>query len=578
MPRLATVVSAITVLFVIVNLIPSSHHNTKTFEPYFHVDLWEGDEILPATTTTTTTNAVTNLTFGRIPLDVAGWNISQNSHPGDPIWTTNETTLDSTHSPSSTESNTWLRPQNSTQQSLRATSIDYKASDISAIPITTTNLSRFLQETRERLLQSASTKAWSNISTYAFGPKRMRSGYRNQIMSLTTLMMKANLEGHQQFLLDSLQHKDTYGTNEFVPFEVYFDVEHWNSFYNATQYGTHGGNTSDPGRHPISLPRLVYYDPKIHSQWDGASNGYVEAVLNGTIQEPTHPYGFLQPSTRLQMTYQRYATGKTKFVQRYDRHENHSTVNIFEQSIRNPAEILMLQGALRPNPTLQRILESLLRKMKQQANQHSPTPPNDWSYMTLHARVEPDMQRHPMCKEKKILRLDQIIRMMEDKFTSPPVSIVFMPINRQYLEKEGILPEESSNATNRNDSSINWVAVDNLRELNRITTEGLWNGTVPVVEFGANALKGTVYEHRPSTAGAILNFFLTLQPECSIFVGTEVSSFSHDVLASRFYRGYTSSRDEETPITAQYQNFKYLPEGLLDWISPGMVDSPGFLC
>ena len=177
------------------------------------------------------------------------------------------------------------------------------------------------------------------------------------------------------------------------------------------------------------------------------------------------------------------------------------------------------------------------------------------------------MQRHPACRDKKVLHLAKIVQMLESKFPHPPVSMVFMPINRQYLEKEGVPPETFDNSTKDN---INWIAVENLRELNRITRDGLWNGTVPVVEFGANALKGTVYEHRPSTAGAILNFFLTLQPQCSIFVGTEVSSFSHDVLSSRFYRGYHGKEP--------YQNYKYLPEGLMDWIGPEMVDSPGFLC
>ncbi|KAG7374155.1 hypothetical protein IV203_013250 [Nitzschia inconspicua] len=409
-------------------------------------------------------------------------------------------------------------------------------------PVTTTNLSEFLIETRQRLMESSTTTAWSNVSTYAFGPRHLISGYRNQIMALATLMMKANQEGHQQFLLDSLQHKDTYGTNQFVPFEVYFDVDHWNTYYNATEYAIHEPNSTSPSPHPVSLPRLVYYDPKIHHQWDRTTNGYIEAVWNGTIREPTNPYGFLHPSTRLQMTYQRYARGKTKFVQTHGKDIQRPAV--FGRSTRNPAEILMLQGALRPNPTLQLKLESLLLQMKERTNQLNNTPTSNnsnWSYMTLHARVEPDMQRHPVCKDKKVLRLDEIIRMIEAKFPEPPVSTVFMPINRQYLEKEGTMPD-GSNIINRNDSTVNWIAVDNLRELNRISKDGLWNGTVPVVEFGANALKGTVYEHRPSTAGAILNFFLTLQPECRIFVGTEVSSFSHDVLASRFYRGYTSQK------------------------------------
>ena len=58
---------------------------------------------------------------------------------------------------------------------------------------------------------------------------------------------------------------------------------------------------------------------------------------------------------------------------------------------------------------------------------------------------------------------------------------------------------------------------------------GMRSGKVPVIEFGSEALVGTVYKHRPSTSGAILNYFLGLDGH--VFVGTEVSSFLHDLLA-----------------------------------------------
>jgi hypothetical protein len=586
MPRLATVVFAATILIVAFNLIPSGRYTT----------ILQRNSILYEETQEAVSTTIGNATDGGAstllkPLVVA--NGTQKVHTDgfrmSNITITSASPLSRPPTSNTTKTQSQTKFSNGTGHSPKTLTNTFNApSTHQSAPIFTTNLSEFLKETRRQLVESSSTKAWSNVSTYAFGPTHLISGYRNQIMSLAMLMMKANQEGHQQFLLDSLQHKDTYGTNQFVPFEVYFDVQHWNSYYNATEYRIHGANANEAGRHPTSLPRLVYHEPRIHYQWDTTTNRYIDAVSNGTV-EPTHPYGYMNPSTRLQMTYQRYAKGKTKFIQQHSPKNNKSPErNIFERSTRNPAEILMLQGALRPNPTLQSILESLLEQMKQKANQNTSqrgtsdkNNNNDWSYMTLHARVEPDMQRHPVCPGKKVRELDKIIRWIEAKFPEPPVSIVFMPINRQYLEKEGTLPIENQ-TTNRNGSSINWIAVENLRELNRITQQGLWNGTVPVVEFGANALKGTVYEHRPSTAGAILNFFLTLQPQCSVFVGTEVSSFSHDVLASRFYRGYVTSNgaagNGKDTSKRQYRNYKYLPEGLVDWITPDMVDSPGFLC
>jgi hypothetical protein len=46
---------------------------------------------------------------------------------------------------------------------------------------------------------------------------------------------------------------------------------------------------------------------------------------------------------------------------------------------------------------------------------------------------------------------------------------------------------------------------------------------------------GTKFEQRRSTTGSLLNFFIGVNAK--IFIGTKVSSFSHDLLATRFYRG-----------------------------------------
>ena len=214
---------------------------------------------------------------------------------------------------------------------------------------------------------------------------------------------------------------------------------------------------------------------------------------------------------------------------------------------RNPAEILMLQGALRPHKALQAIVDRSKEHLRERASQAAgekrvnSSSSSPLRYMTLHARIEPDMQIHPICKEKKVLHLQKIVDMIESKWSEPPVDVVFLPINRQYVEREGTLPENYKNESNSDgDEAINWIAVDNLRVLNRLTNHnatdkgtangGMWNGRVPVVEFGSEALRGTIYEQRPSISGAILNYFLGL--DADIFIGTEVSSFSHDVRTS----------------------------------------------
>ena len=79
-------------------------------------------------------------------------------------------------------------------------------------------------------------------------------------MAFSILVLHAKKQGHGQFLLRSLGQKDTYGTNRFIPFAKLWDVAHWNSHYPA-------------------LPRLVDYDPILHSQF----NLYNRAPSEGRV-------------------------------------------------------------------------------------------------------------------------------------------------------------------------------------------------------------------------------------------------------------------------------------------------------
>lgn len=409
----------------------------------------------------------------------------------------------------------------------------------------------------------------NNITTFSFACSSCGgfiAGFRNQIMGLATLVMLANYGGHEQLLFESVRHKDTYGTNKFNPFAFYFDVEHWNRYsYNEEKY-----QEKETSRHPNWLPRLVFYDPDIHNELDPSNFGYKAKATQ------TRPYGFT--GTQLFGRYMHYVQGKGIL------HKDHR---------RNPAEILMLQGALRPHPALQAVVDRSKNYLLKQASSSK----SSFRYMTLHARVEPDMQKHPLCRDKKVLNLQDIVDMIESKWKVPPVDAVFMPINRQYLEKEGTLPKNFKNNTKRDDTAINWIAVDNLQLLNRLTNHGdsedgkslsgMWNGKVSVVEFGSEALGGTVYGHRPSTSGAILNYFLGLDGH--IFIGTEVSSFSHDLLAARFFRAFNNSDssaaaqvssggESDSGRNLRNNNYKYLPGGLEEWITEDMVDPPNFHC
>jgi hypothetical protein len=362
------------------------------------------------------------------------------------------------------------------------------------------------------------TQPFPNVSTVGLWQRRFMSGFRNQIMAFSAFVMFAHNRNHSQILLTTLRHKDTHGTNHHVPHEELFDVEHWNSYY-------------------PQLPRLVSCDPILYDEFNCTSRKWT------TKGDPL--YTATRPSSY----------GKVLALFASYRHYSKGVGPLARPHFRNPLDLLMLRGALRPHPDLQRIVRKLLREIMADAGNGTST----LSYMTLHARIEPDMQTHPMCAEKKVVNLTQLFEMLERKFPLPPAPRVFLPLNRQYLEIEG-MPGATVGKNNR----TNHLAVENLIALNRAVTQGLWDGTVQVFEFGSNALRGTRYERNaPSTAGALLNFFIAIN--ATVFIGTEVSSWSHDLLATRFYRG-------------NRRNYKYLPDGIHLWTPPEMEHAPGFAC
>eukprot|EP00536_Pseudo-nitzschia_multiseries_P003260 jgi/Psemu1/185454/e_gw1.49.61.1 len=442
-------------------------------------------------------------------------------------------------------------------------------------------------------------------TTLAFAPSRFGfiAGFRNQIMALTILVMQAAEDGHLGLLLDSLWHKDTYGTETCDPFDFYFDVAHWNKVASSMS------SNSNSNR----LPAMVMWDPDLHDQWDPSTARYVKGV---TADTATRPYGYGKGSTRLASRYQVYARGKGKFASAVSTSKSASTSTSSSSSSprpRHPLEIAMLRGALRPHPDLAAVVErckTTLRRTAEVARQRrglgattessqgSGAPP-PLRYMTLHARVEPDATL--TCGDKKVRLLREIVAMVEARWPGPeppPFDAVFLPINRQKLEEEGqkrVPGDTNSNTDPDPTADFHRTAVDNLRFLNRLTGRhddnsdnakdnadanadadahppGMWNGTVPVVEFGSEALEGSVYKHRPSLSGSILNFELAIGAD--VFVGTEISSFSHDLLAARFYRATDTDTDAAGGGSNANTNvnFKYLPGmGLREWITPGMV-------
>ncbi len=324
----------------------------------------------------------------------------------------------------------------------------------------------------------------TNETTLGYWRQEFYSGYRNQIMGVIALAMWAKKKGHSQLLLETLNHKDTFGSNRFLPFDYLFDVPHWNSHN--------------------QLPRLVHC-----SAMKNYHCNFSIWKCNGQMESCRDPFALGKQTTQLFSNYMRYAKGRGPLA-----------VN----GGRNPIDITIMQGALRPKAQIRQLTQDFLF----QKTRGEP-------YFTLHARVEPDMQKHPMCSHLKVTNLTQIIIWFEQEFfENPPAKYLFLPINRASLEAEA----EGHKTTNH-------LAVENLQTLNRIVRSGLWNGQVLAFELGSGILQNTSYTSTPSIIGAMLNFEVAVGS--TVFVGTPVSSWSVDVVASRFFRNLTL-------------NYNYLPE------------------
>mmetsp|Transcript_34331 Transcript_34331/g.75166 ORF Transcript_34331/g.75166 Transcript_34331/m.75166 type:complete len:443 (+) Transcript_34331:270-1598(+) len=342
---------------------------------------------------------------------------------------------------------------------------------------------------------------FSNVTTAAYFPLSFYSGYRNQGMVFNGFVMKCIELNHSQILLSSIKWKDQFGTNKRIQHDLLFDVVHWNSFY-------------------PELPRFVTYDHTLHWQVEGNRWRINSPLVNATL-----PYAVAKTQKQMFIHYRRY----TKLLAQNTKMQ------------RDPVDTLMLQGAFRPHPGIQEIMDRYLERVLGVSD--------DTSYIALHARVEPDMQKHPVCRDKKVIKLQDIFDMLHQKFEEPPVSKVLIMLGRHLLEQE----DES-----------NEIAKENLQLLNDAIDNGLWDGRVQVFEAGSDILEKSKYhEFAPSIGGSIVNYFFAVQAD--LFVGTEVSSFSTDVVTTRFVRG-------------NVKNYKYLPEGIVQTTSETTAAPPPFAC
>ncbi|GFH56262.1 hypothetical protein CTEN210_12738 [Chaetoceros tenuissimus] len=338
------------------------------------------------------------------------------------------------------------------------------------------------------------------------------AGFCNQYMMFVGLIILAKKENYGQILVESFKWKDTFGTNLMVRHSILFDVAHWNTFY------------------PM-LPKLVNHDEQLLPDVEVIPNKRGVA-LSSNIVWNVDMYNATKPHYLGEIR----NSGIHAFRQ-YNRQISRNEIK------REQFEKELMKDAFRPHPAIQAIIDDFLGDSGD-------------AYFVLHARVEPDMQKHGMCLDLKVPSLKEIISHVEEKFKDPPVSTMIIMLDRELLEKE----------VRNTKTPPNTLAVENLDVLNQITTHGMWNGRVKVVEAGSKLAiesKHEIYSRYPAIVGGIINFFIAANSQ--VFIGTQVSSYSMAIIKTRFYR-------------KKMENYYYIPSGLELATSQNMTDAPMFFC
>lgn len=375
---------------------------------------------------------------------------------------------------------------------------------------TTTILSFGDEDYKEKLKRSM--MPYTNVSTAAYRHS-FWAGFCNQYMMFVGLIILAKQNNYSQLLVESIRWKDTYGTNLQIRHDVFFDVVHWNSYY-------------------PNLPRIVTHNEDL----------FPDVSISGSDMSPRIKWKAMP----MENSSKPYFVGEkqTSAVHAYLNYDKKVSKKSME---RFSFEIDIMKDAFQPHPEIQAIIRGFLNGLN--GNKGS-------DFMVLHARIEPDMQKHSRCLDLKVVSFQHIIRMLEAEFVDPPVSTLIVILNRELLEKE------VENVSNNN----NTLAEENLKVLNHILAQGLWGGRVKVMEAGSKLAiesKHGIYSKYSTLSGGIINFFMALQ--ANIFVGTEVSSYSSALVKSRFFRN-------------KHDNYFYAPQGLKMATPLDATDPPVFAC
>jgi hypothetical protein len=335
-----------------------------------------------------------------------------------------------------------------------------------------------------------------------------------------------------------------------IPHHKLWDVVHWNTFF-------------------PTLPRFAQYDPKYHADLSVVNSSVIiddRTYDHNTVTYNvtwdiwakdiiTNPPPFSRPPLQGWSMYKRLHRLIQEDTIEWEKLTDAHTLSMYQ---------VILQGALRPHPFLQAIID---REQYRLTNQGL------GKYMAFHLRVEPDMSVCNVCSDFKVKNATDIMNAVYDQFPEPPVDIVLLQFNRATMEE--LVEEKNNPKFEKYDVETIRLNEYNLQQINIIIRDGMWNGTVKVVENGSqNFLLPTdnnndedeyykYFQKYSNIAGSIINLFLAIQS--NVFIGTEVSTYSSQAVNSRFYR-------------QNRENYFYRPEGLYPVTPPNSKKPHQFIC
>lgn len=389
-------------------------------------------------------------------------------------------------------------------------------------------------------------------------PPGLLGGYRNQVLRFISFVVYAKQNNLLQLHLPSLLWSTQvggigYGVTWYpIPMDWIFDVEHWNSY---TEH----------------LPTLVRrFDDETDPSdcWStppaDADATYFDQLLNVTVQNRTlQPLqiaslqqGVLAPIANVS---QSVMAGILKVNPRQETflpqvqhcrnpvvygggtkagHLWNDYVNFHKNGRRVPFQTdEWIYRALQPASRWRAVGEECVQRHTASAEGGG-----GGRYVALHARVELEIMGH-VCGREMVKNLTQIVQqvrglLLTEEQGDLAVDGLFIAVSRAGMETNHSLYTQFQD-----------YARDNIGTLDRLTGTETNSGkglalsedrSIPVFECGERILQGYYRRHpdvpdHGSLLQSVINFHIAVQAD--IFVGVKSSSYSTEVMTTRYYLG-----------------------------------------